>query len=348
MRIRWIFPSRRVIAAGLALLILIAVALPVYAQGAGRDRGQVVVGHDLTVRTGQTVRGNVVVLGGNVTVESGGRVTGDVTAFGGNVSVAGEVDGTVAALGGNVELADTAIVRHDVVVTGGSVQRASGAQVQGNPVEGPGFGRFFGPLTQSTLPFAPLGAGDRPMIPNWIGGMFRTAFGTVGMMILAALVVLLLPRPTRRVARTIADAPVASVGIGFLTLLAAAFLLPILTIISAVLVIVCIGLFGLVLLAMATIALGAAVIYGWIAAGLLVGERILALLHIEENLGLLAALVGVLIIGLLGAVPCLGFLFGLFVACLGLGAVILSRAGTRAYPNPILPPPPMPPVPYNA
>ena len=76
----------------------------------------------------------------------------------------------------------------------------------------------------------------------------------------------------------------------------------------------------------------AAVLFGWTAVGLLVGQRLLAALKVQETNQLVAVLVGVLLISLLTAVPCLGWLFAVVVGSLGLGAVVLTRFGTMAYP----------------
>ncbi len=51
---------------------------------------------------------------------------------------------------------------------------------------------------------------------------------------------------------------------------------------------------------------------------------------------------GVAILSLLSAIPCVGPLFTLLVACWGFGAVILTRCGTATYPTPE--PPHTPPV----
>jgi hypothetical protein len=332
MRTKWFFLI-------LAILLTLAVA-PAYAQGPGTAGDQVVFGRDVIVRAGETVHGDLVAFGGRVTVENGGRVTGDLVAVGGNVSLAGEVDGTLAALGGSVQLEGTAVVGGDLVLTGGTVSRAEGARVEGNTVEGFDFGRFLSQASQPVRPFAPQVEFERPILFNRIWGIFQAMLTTVGVTILGALVVLLLPRETRRVAQTAVHAPLASLGMGFLTLLAAAFLLPVLAVVSAILLIVCIGVFGFALLVLLGVALVAALVYGWIAVGLLVGERILELLKVEERVPLVSVVIGILLISLISAVPCLGFIFAVLAGSVGLGAVILSRGGTQAYPGPALSPVP--------
>ncbi|MDY7042390.1 MAG: hypothetical protein SVX38_16160, partial [Chloroflexota bacterium] len=92
----------------------------------------------------------------------------------------------------------------------------------------------------------------------------------------------------------------------------------------------CFSPFGLLLL----LALTIAILFGWVAVGLLVGQRILEALNVQQPVSELAAvLIGLLLVTLLIHVPyCLGFLFFVAVASIGLGAVILTRFGTQEYP----------------
>jgi len=94
------------------------------------------------------------------------------------------------------------------------------------------------------------------------------AFGTAIVLALLALCVTALWRePVERVSKTITNAAAASWGVGVLTPLAFVFIIPILAVISAILTIVCIGLFGFGLIAAASVALMIAGLMGWIALG---------------------------------------------------------------------------------
>ena len=110
------------------------------------------------------------------------------------------------------------------------------------------------------------------------------------------------------------------------------------------------------------LALILATLYGWIVVGYLLGVRILRAIQKEGGLPSMttAALVGIFVVTLiqqglmaLSNIPCLGFFFWLmgaalwlFIASTGLGAVVLTRFGTRPYtgasgprrPSPALPP----------
>ena len=152
----------------------------------------------------------------------------------------------------------------------------------------------------------------------------------VTLAVLGLLVVLFWPKQTQRVGDTVVAQPLPSVGVGLLSMVVA-FCVGLVLLIAA-----CSGL--LVWLAAAM-----AFILGWTAVGLTVGHRVFDALRIRSTQPL-EAMAGVAIISLVWAVPCLGALFAFIVGSAGMGAVVLTRAGTRAYPVlavlPSLPPEP--------
>ena len=303
------------------LALLFAVLTPtVYAQG-----GQTIVGQSFTVDATRPVKGDLMVIGGSVTVTPDGRVEGDLLVWGGSADIAGVVKGDVMVWGGAVTLRASAVVEGDLFIAGGRLDRQPGATVKGEVREQAALGnlRFFGLRTFPwSVPFAPPPPeyrGNGSAVLSFLLNLFRIGFTAVGAAVVGLLVMILLPEPTQRV-KTVAEAqPVASIGVGLLTLLVVPLLM-LLFVITICLIPLAIVL-GLGLLV--------ALLYGWIALGLLIGERLLALLQMEAPLPLVAVLVGVLLISLLTAVPCLGWLLGFLGGSWGLGAVILSRGGAR-------------------
>jgi hypothetical protein len=95
------------------------------------------------------------------------------------------------------------------------------------------------------------------------------------------------------------------------------------------------------------VALLVAGVFGWIAVGLLVGQELLEAFRVRGITSMIAVVVGILLISLLGAIPCIGIIAAIIVGCLGLGAVVLTRFGTQTYPLPTPPVPPAPPVPVQ-
>ena len=136
---------KKVLLACLLGLLLAVSAMPVFADG---DGGRIIFGDSFTLESGERMDGDLVVLGGSVVLETRSQVDANVVVMGGSASVAGAVEGDVVVFGGNVVLRSTAVVDGDLVTIGGNVQRAAGAVVRGNEVEGlefeglPRFGTF--------------------------------------------------------------------------------------------------------------------------------------------------------------------------------------------------------------
>ena len=308
----------------LLVMAVLVPATPVFADGPDGDK--VIFGGSFTLSSGETLDGNLVVFGGNVTLEEDSRVKGDVTLMGGNVDIAGQVDGNLVVFGGNAHLRATAIVDGDVVAIGGNVQRDEGAQVGGEVVEGfesrefPRF-EFYSPYRWRVI--------ERYPSDNWffrsVMNALQTIFFTLVIMALGVLVIIFLPRHTDQVARVVLGSPLPSLGVGFAVL-------AVTTILAALLFFTCcFAPFGLLLL----LALVIAVLFGWTAVGLMVGQRFLKALNARQPVSEVAAvLIGLVLITLLSYVPCLGFLFFVVVASTGLGAVVLTRFGTQEYPLP--------------
>jgi hypothetical protein len=333
---------KKIITAFLLALLLIVPAGPVLANG---GEGEVVFGGDFTLQSGEELDGDLVVFGGNVVLEEDSFVNGAVFIMGGNATVAGEVDDELIVFGGNVELKSTAVIGSDLIAWGGQVERAEGAVVKGSVSQGATTGLFRAPKVVPIPPIpptpgrVPLEAGTSFFF-NTMLDIFKTIITALALMALGLLVVLFLPKQTEMVAQTVLAAPLPSLGVGFLTAVVAVALTALLTITICLLPV---GLF----VALITIAAG---FFGWIAVGLLVGQKLLGGLQVREPAPLAAVVIGVLLISLTSALPCLGFLVFLGAVSLGLGSVVLTRFGTMSYPQepssplPLEPTEPQPPT----
>jgi len=321
---------KKVLLACLLALLLAATATPVFADGGG---GRVVFGGSFTLASGERLDGDLVIFGGNAILEEDSRVNGNVVVMGGNARVAGEVEGDVVTFGGNVEVRATAVVNGDLVTIGGNVHREEGAVVRGSQVESlefRGFPRFW------TFPTRISFNRGIDLWSRFIFDVFRAIFMALALAALGLLVVLFWPKQTEAVGQAILAAPLPSGGVGLLTAVVAAALMVLLAIT------ICLSPVAL-LLFVATLAAG---LFGWIAVGLLVGQRLLEAFKVKGITPMIAVVVGILLISLLGAIPCLGVLVVIVAGCVGLGAVVLTRFGTQTYPlpTPVPPVPPAPPV----
>jgi hypothetical protein len=304
-------------------ILLLALALPSAAFAAGTSDGRVVIGGTYTLFSGHVLAGDLVVIGGAATLESGSRVEGDVALIGGALNVSGEINGDVFAMGGVVTLGPEVVIHGDLITMGAVVSRDQGAVIEGQVSEGDweGFG-FTGP----SIVLPPLFNGfEVPVRWRFTGyePLFGFGWSIVRALLMAGLAVLLVmfwPERTARVARTFTSQPVAAGGIGLLTAFFAV------TLIIVLAVTICLIPFSLV----AALILGAGFIFGWVAIGLEVGWKLAQVLKRDWHPAMQAGL-GTLLLSFVayafGLIPCVGLVFGLMLAVIGLGAVTLTRFG---------------------
>jgi hypothetical protein len=308
-------------------------------------------GGNNVIQSGQSVSGNLTIFGGNTTIEDGAIITGDMTVMGGNATLAGTVEGDVVVFGGSVDLQSTAVIEGNLVRSGGMVNAQEGYEVQGSEVTG--FDGNFGNLP-IPVPWPDIVETPDPRF-SLLSEALRvvseivTAFGVAVVAGLFAIVVMLfLPDQTARVTAAIGSTPMLSGLVGLLTLLAV-------PIVAAVIAIT-ICLSPLSLIGMLVYAL--ALFFGWLAFGVLFGDRLATAVRWPYLSPVVSAALGTFIITLLvnglNLFPVVGWIFsaiaGLVVASIGLGAVVLTRFGTRPYfsapasgpPAPAAPPPALP------
>lgn len=347
---------------GVALVVALSLALMAgvaYAQGANNDRvcfgganGNVVLdsgavarnmilfGCNGTVRAGATVQGDASVFGGNLIVEQGARVGRDIAILGGNADVASEVGSDISVVGGVLTLRDSAVVNGRVRVLGGSVKQADGAVVRGGTSQENGLRSF------PSWPFFSPAYGRAFNIDFGWGRWILTG---LALAVLGALLVALAPLPVQRVADAAFTQTLPAAGTGCLTVLIA----PVLGIAFAITIV------GIPITLLLLLACVIAWYFGWIAVGYLAGQRVLEALKVRDIAPVLAVVVGVILLAIVGELPCIGGIVSLLIGTLGLGAVILTRFGTQLYPPaphfgapwppaaplaPLAPLPPTPPV----
>lgn len=289
----------------------------------------VLFGCNAHVSANAQIRKDLVSFGGNVTVEENVSIGGTSVVFGGNFDLAGHVQRDVIVFGGVVTLSPTAVIDRDVAVIGGQVDQKEGAIIRGRITRNEVFRPSIAPVPP-IAPIAPVLSGN-PAENLWMGaliGFGRWFVYAIALAALGALVVVFMPKQTRQVIETSQAHAMPSVGVGCLTTFVAIAL-------AVLLIITLCGIpFGLILLFVFAVA-GA---FGWIALGWLAGEKILQALKVRESwsVPVIAVIAGILLLSVIGAVPIVGWLVGIFLGCLGLGAVVLTRFGTRTYPAPAI------------
>lgn len=323
------------------VLLVALLLLPLQAvQAKGLSEGPI-FGSNFTLKSGETLNEDVIVFGGTVSIEKEATVNGAVVLLGGSFTLDGDVSKDVVVMGGAVKLGSSAHIRGNLVTFGAPIQRDAGAKVDGDVVNNP---------TRPIAPVAPV----PPISPansvlDQVVGPFWTGVSILGwsvvLALLAMLITLFMPVQLRRVSDGAVAQPLIAFGMGLLTL------------ILFIVAIVALALFSVFLITMiltvplifiVSVVFVAACILGWLALGLEVGVRISQMFHGEWPLPLAAGL-GVFLLNIVAQslqaiIPCVGGLVPGLLGFAGLGAVLMTRFGTRQSTLVVIPPAPQPTV----
>ncbi len=322
----------------------------------GTANGDVVaVGSSVTIRG--KVNGDVVALGGDAFVR--GTVNGDLVAIGGNIDLDGTVSGDAVSLGGTITLSSTTEINGDLVAIGGSLEKPEGATIHGEIVSlNPNLGEMIralsdkipgimGKLEDMDIDVPHEGKmherhrrrhkDESPMDHFFNYIFFLLALG--GLAVIHMLAALLFEKPTRRVAAALAGDFWKAAGFG---LLAAICFIPLLAFLG-------ISIIGIPIIPLLFLLIFVSMIMGVSAVSLLLSERLYPALKkpqpgVAKSVGAGFAVLCVFFIVGKVLTPLGGFftLFGvilimtnlmlLFAGILmGLGAVIMTRLGTRSH-----------------
>lgn len=334
-------------------LILATLLILIFALSAGTVLAEPIF--DTVIQEGETVNNDVIVFDGDLQVEANATVNGDIVVFNGDAQVSGTINGDLVIFNGDLAARNQAQIQGDCVLLNGNVDNQSSADIRCTNIEGsvlPGIVKGIPPIPAvPAIPEAPA-APDAPAQPDLpqppvvhdhgrsgIGNTFadltRVLFSSLLMGGLAFVVASAFPNHLLNVKSTVRRKPVASGFVGFLTAIAVPIVVAILTVISAVLTLICIGLLGFPIILIILLALVAALAMGWIAAGTWLGERLFKQRSLQMK-ALLGTLLLTGILGLLGIVVggWLEGLLGTIVTSIGLGAVALTQFGRKSYTGP--------------
>jgi hypothetical protein len=316
------------VAAGGELRIAAPVAGDLLAAG-GTLRMDGAAGQDLYAVGGQvalegTVARNARVAGGSVSLGPQARIGGNASLAGGRIEVLGAIGGYLQTAGGRV-LIDGAVA--------GDVDAAAGALELGPRARIGGKLRYRGgePLKQDPAAQVQGGIERLEMALHRRGerAAGRAAFGvwTLGLMVLAAVLVAALPGASARVLEAARTRFGWSLLAGFIALVT----VPVAAVVLLATVI------GIPLALLVLLDYFALLLVGYVAAGAALGDaalrRWLASRAAQRGWRALFAALGVLAICLLALIPWLGGLIAFLALIAGMGAMVLQlkpRAGAAA------------------
>jgi len=261
-----------------------------------------VFGQDLIVNEGDVVCGDFTLFGSTLDVK--GQVRGNILAFGSNIHIAGTVSGNVNLYGGSATLQRDAHMRGNINLFGGSQRIEAGADLEG----------IIANRSQHVSLWLP-GISTRFAFPFWQVLVWD---------ILGLVLISLLPEHVMFVRTTVTSKTRRSLMLGSLSMLLAPALLVVLIALIILIPLAIIVAIGLI----------AAWALGTIAIGWLVGEYIMRVVAPRHNTRLAQVSVGLTVLILVGSIPYVGWIVSAGAGILGLGAVFLSRFGTRLYSQP--------------
>ncbi|HET6846798.1 MAG TPA: hypothetical protein VFH29_08175, partial [Anaerolineales bacterium] len=259
-------------------------------------------------------------------IEAGASVAGDVVVIGGSLRMDGRIANSAIVIGGNASLGESSAIGTDLIALGGAFRRESGAIIGGDIITNL-------PITSRVLPRASISPAHGFPATTAIkfdfgplGVLASVLFPAIGFGAIAMLLTAFLHPQLDRVAQAAGRQPFAAGSLGLLTVILAPLAIAILAI---TLILIPLALAAAILLALAWL-------FGVVALGHLVGDRLLQAMHRTWE-PVLSAGFGALMLGLvMGAsnqIPCVGWMTAVLVGLVGLGAASMTLFGTRPWPN---------------
>jgi hypothetical protein len=289
----------------LGLAVLLALGMPL----AGHQG--ITIQRDVTVAAGET-QDNVFTLGGSAVIS--GKVRRSVIAIGGTITVSGEVGEAVVGFGSRVVIRESAVINGDVVTLGGTLEKETGCTIRGDTVylQGPEIGQKIlkGNIFKSILLF--------PVIPIIV---IIKVFILFIWFLLALVGAALFPKQIAFASGEIRESFWPTFAFGLLAIIIFTGLI----LFAALLSIILIGIPVL----MALVAAGVIIkIFGRLAVFYFFGDSVRRAFGSQKTSAMGAVLLGLLVVGLIGFLPIIGFLFSIPLNIMIWGVAVRTKFGT--------------------
>jgi hypothetical protein len=302
---------------------------------------KVIVGESFTLESGETLDGSLIVLGGVISLEEGSLVEGDVFVVGGNVTVEGEILNSLVAIGGVLSITDSAVIYGDLIAPATVLKREEGSQVYGQIISDTSQFDIEIPEIPEIPDIPEIEISPRPFIfldniaftLGPVTSVFWFLFRTFAFSAVAALILMFAPAHTSRASKAIVSNPVLAGILGLITIFVACIMAIPMVLVAFTIILLPLSLLYFILF-------GLTLLYGWVVVGSEVGKRFAGAVNngwspaLQAGIGTFAL---VFLVGTFGFMSLGGFgaLLGIVISSVGLGAVLLTRFGTRDY----IPPP---------
>jgi hypothetical protein len=227
---------------------------------------------------------------------------GNVTAFNSNVIIAGVIVGNMTLFGGTILLSNSYQVHGHIDLYGTRQLNEQNTLHDGTITDHASHPWFHRGMGEFSFPFLSLFI--------WV--------------VVGIALITLLPEHVMFVRTTATTKTRRSILIGLLSILLA----------PAVLVVLVALILPIPVALILSLGFIAAWALGTVAIGWIVGEYIVRAVAPQYNTRLIDVVVGLTALVLVGSIPYIGWLISIGVGLFGLGAVFLSRFGTRLYSQP--------------
>jgi hypothetical protein len=230
-------------------------------------------------------------------------VVKDVIVVAGNLTVLGRVEGNVVVVGGVMTLKSGSYVGGSAVVVG-EISKDPAAQVLGK-------------ITQIYMPhFIPsvINFFKGGWMVFWAAISFLALLGFLG---LSVLMIALVPEHMNTI--------VLSLERSFLTMFLWGILWTML--IAPIAVLLAISIVGIVLIPLEVLLVALALLIGYIASAIFIGNKIFAAVN-KPAIPFLGAILGIVVLFLIGFIPVAGAIVKSVFLISGFGAVVTSKLGT--------------------
>lgn len=219
-------------------------------------------------------------------------------AVGGSVTIAGKVREDVVAVGGDVIILKSAMVGGNIVAVGGRVEKEPGSTVKGD-------------ITEVRFPGMALKSG-------WGIAVFGL-LAFISFLVIAAVVVACFGNQVGVTSYYVERLPGHALLWGLLVTI----------LIIPVGFMIALSLIGIPFLPLYMMLVAGAGLFGFVAVGQLIGKKILKAVRISNKPMIYEALTGLIVIGIVVLIPVLGCIVKAIFGLMGLGAVAMTRFGTR-------------------
>lgn len=306
----------RILILSVLFLCLFAFPVTVFAQNPPPviNGDKVVIGQQFVLESGQTLTGNLAIFGGTGRIEKDAHVNGDVTLTGATLNIDGEINGSISAIGGILTLGDTAIIHGNITTLGATITRSDKARVDGST-------NLQGLTNLSNFNLKQLTPTGVLSNLSPLADIFWFLFRILALSVMAVLVAIFMPRHIQNISVEILHNPIGTFGFGLLTVI----IFPALIVIMAItIILIPVSLVGILVAFLA-------VMLGWFAIGHEIGRRLAELFKTEWAIPVstgVGTLVLTLVSGVIGRIPCVGWVAPFMIGIFGLGAVLSSRFGT--------------------